>query len=251
MVRHRQVLLRLIILVEVDDAQRVLLAVNDALLEGEIQLVKSDGLNVRAQRFHAALELNFTRRADFQAHNVRRRVHFAHGVGQAAEAVIPGADVNQALFQQLVLHPIVERAVQHFIRQIVAVKRKRQHDGRELLGILIQGALRAQGHIHNAHDVLLKHLVRRAELVVGVNLNHDFAVGALLHVVGKLLRSHSARMIHGGIMRKLHGGFGGCGTGHGQHQRESRNDDRQSLHRDSSYFLSKRSFLFACCSENL
>src|SRR5262249_6639513 len=89
MPRDREIFLHLIELIEVDNRDRVFLAVDDSLRQREVEFRESNGLHRGAERLHRGLDLQFGRRAQFQTLHVVRAVDRSHGIGHVAKAVFP------------------------------------------------------------------------------------------------------------------------------------------------------------------
>ena len=146
----RQVLLHLVELVEIDHRDRVFLAVDDFLRERKIEFREGDRLHAGAERFHRRLDLQFRRRAQFQALDVVGRVDRAHAVGDVAEAVVPVAQQNEALRLGERRQPCHRRPVEDAKHESPAVEDERQHHGAEGLVELVELALRRQPHVDRA-----------------------------------------------------------------------------------------------------
>jgi hypothetical protein len=85
----REMLLHLVELVVVDHGDRIFLTVHDFLRQRQIKLREGDRLHDCAQRLQGSLDLQFGRRAKFQALEILRRIDWPQAVGDVAKSIVP------------------------------------------------------------------------------------------------------------------------------------------------------------------
>src|SRR5262249_26986635 len=94
---NRKIFLHLIKLVEIDNRDRIFLAVDDFLRQRKIEFRKSDSLHCCTERFQGCLDLQLRWSAQLETSDVTRAVDRTHGVGDVAETVFPIAQQDETL----------------------------------------------------------------------------------------------------------------------------------------------------------
>ena len=220
-----QMLLHFVELIEVDHRDRVLLAVHDFLRQRQVELRKCNRLNDCAKRLQRGLDLQFRRRAQFQAFDVIGRIDRAYAVGDVAEAVFPVAQQDETLCLRERREPVHRRTVKHAKGVLRAVENEGQHDGGERNVVFVELALRGQPHVDGAELDLLRLLRRTAKHIIGEDVDLDRAAGARVDAACKLLGGNVRRVILLGKMCKPQGHRRGPGRRVWFRQRQGRSSD--------------------------
>ena len=222
MVAQRQMLLDLEEAHVGDGRDRVLLAVDDLLLQGAVELAEVDHRRHGAERLELLLDHRRRHRADLGALVVGR---LADGevAGELLEAQLPEHDALDVDLLQRLQDRLAGGPVDHAVRDLAAGEQERQIENLHAGCQRRDPGGRKDGDLEGACLHLLDHLRAAAELARREHLHLELAARALLDQLLPLQRGLMVRAGLGLVMADLDGGLGE-GSG-----RRSRSEGRTTL----------------------
>ena len=187
-VRERELILRFVERVGKDREDGVFFTGHDALLQRRVELRVGYPLRVGADRIERGKQPRRRRNADLDALEVVGRVDDHALRRRLTEAVVEHRKAHSVVVFELLIHPAHDEAVNHLVGLVVVGEKERSRHRIELL--------RVHGHVAERHDRKVerpqRHLLRErrlvAELARRVDLDHVFALRAVLDVLSELQR---------------------------------------------------------------
>ena len=170
----------------VDDVdRRVVLTVNDILLQRGVDLGIGQRSNIAAQRVERGNRHIGVLDADLEALHIVSRLDFADVVGQSTGAQVREAEHIEAGLVGLFLIELVQYAVRvtgDLVGLIVVIEQERQAEEGELIVIRGENVAVAVGDLDRAAADYIDCIFRAAQLTVGVELDSDAALRLGLNV---------------------------------------------------------------------
>ncbi|MPM36281.1 hypothetical protein SDC9_82876 [bioreactor metagenome] len=195
MIKQGHIGLNLVKLFRDCGVNRVVLSVAQLLLQGGKQLGEGNRHDGSAQRAKGGYLNGIGLNAHLQAGKIGGGMDFLLIVGEGAHAEIHiTGQVHGGVVIQLLGHNITEFSGEDLVRNFVALEQERDIHGREGGGIVAPAGHGNFGHFKRAGGQAVHNIVGAAgQLVAGINLNHNFPAGELLHLVHKGFEQHAGR----------------------------------------------------------
>ena len=195
-VRERQLILRFVERVGEDREDGVFFTGHDTLLQRRVEFRIGNALRVGANSIKRGEQPRRRRNADLDTLEIVGRVDDNTLRRRLTEAVVEHRKAHGVVVFELLVHPTHHESVDHLVRLIVVGEKERSRHRIELL--------RVHGHVAERHDRKVerpqRHLLRErrlvAELARRVDLDHVFALRAVLDVLSELQRRFVVHVRH-------------------------------------------------------